>query len=209
MKTNSDVKIAGSLTVADWESAKEKLVLQGDRNTWKRVCEEFFIKRLETRYFEPIKQLQDNGIKKGEGFSIVVLQCSLIEFLASTFEGKSYKYLAKNCNQHEYSNSRNLFVHFLYSKSPFNKYFGSEREVEDFYTNVRCALLHEARTKGGWIILAQSDNNLSIDVKQKVVYRDNLQSTFKKYVQWYRKKMPSCDKLQAAFIRKFDSLCEE
>ena len=94
--------------------------------------------------------------EQGEGFSIVALQCSLIEFLASTLEGKSYKYCpskAVKCDVHEYCNSKALYIRFLRSEHPFSQYF-NEATARDFYENVRCPLLHEARTKGRWRILA-------------------------------------------------------
>jgi len=226
MKTKCDLKIAGNFTVADWKDRKEKLETVGGPDNWKQAYNDFFLGRLETRYFEPISLLIEHGGKAGVGFSIVALQCSLIEFLASTLKGKSYKHSRlKECDnfgrlinsetklgENQYSSSISLFTDFLRSEIPFKTHFVSGRIANDFYDNVRCSLFHEARTKGGWRILAGGESSPPIDVndkKDKIIYRDSLQSAFKQFVDGYGKCLPCCDELQRAFIRKFDSLCCE
>ena len=56
MRTKCDVKIAGEFTVADWKNLKEKLIV-GRPDNWKQAYEEFFMRRLETRYLDPIQVL--------------------------------------------------------------------------------------------------------------------------------------------------------
>ena len=212
MKTDPGVKIAGENTVAKWKDLKKKLSV-GRSDNWKQAYEDFFLKRLETRYFEPIRVLKKHGDRAGEGFSITALHCTLIEFLASTLEGKSYKQRPHDakpnweCGDYEYSQSSKLFNNFLFEQIPFKDHFSSLTAANKFYENVRCPLLHEARTKGRWRILAGSSSAPPIDVKKKIVYRDNFHLAFEKFVDWYGKCLPGCDKLQRAFIRKFDSLC--
>ena len=70
-------------------------------------------------------------------------------------------------------------------------------------------LLHEARTKGNWKIRVCKSATQAIDVDAKIVYRDKMQSAFDQFVIWYGRKLPTEAKLQQAFIRKFDSLCDE
>lgn len=98
MTTSDDTRIAGEFTVADWKNAKKLLnedptKKSGDEKTklWDEAFEKFFRTRIETRYFGPIRLLQEMNKNNGEGFSIVTIQCSLIEFFASTIEGKGYK----------------------------------------------------------------------------------------------------------------------
>ena len=207
------MKIAGTHTVADWITLNANLEPGKGPDNWKQAYEDFFKQRLEKRYFKPIRLLIEQGGKEGEGFAIVALQCSLIEFLASSLEGSSYK----NCptkadraksGRHEYYDCNDLFIRFLSSAIPFKDHF-SVRQAGKFYKYVRCALLHEARTKGGWKIRAGGNSYTPIDVKKKIVYRDNLQSAFEEFVRWYGENLPNCHKLQEAFIRKFDSLCQE
>ncbi len=212
MKTKGDVKIAGEFTVDDWKARKISLETVGGPDNWKQAYDDFFVGRLETRYFEPIRLLKNHGGKEGEGFSIVALHCTLIEFLASTLEGKNYKHrppdATTKCGEHEYSNSSKLFINFLSSEIPFKKYF-SKTQACKFYENVRCPLLHEARTKDRWKIRAGGSADPPIDVKERIVYRNNLQAAFEEFVKWYGENLPKCKKLQEAFIRKFESLCIE
>ena len=207
------MKIAGDKTVSDWKDLRSTLKPGKNREAWITARTDFFLARLETRYFDPIKLLQQCSDKQGEGFSIVVLQCSLIEFLASTLEGSSYRHPSQNNvsnpGNHEYSSSKRLFVEFLCSTAPFKKHFSSNEEAEDFYKNVRCALFHEARTKGGWKIRSGHKHNLPIDMKHKIVFRDNLQLALYEFADKYCESLLDCCELQKAFIRKFDSLCEE
>ena len=213
MKTECDVKIAGNSTVADWEEFRDKLKYGKEPENWKLAYEAFFLTRLETRYFEPIRLLIRHGDNVGEGFSIVTLQCSLIEFLASTLEGKSYKYIHpdavdEKCGEHEYSTPTRMFTSFLRSAVPFKNYFKSD-SASDFYKYVRSPLLHEARTKGGWKILAGDSSHPPIDIKKRIVYRNSLHSAFEEFVEWYGENLPRSEEFQRAFIRKFDGLCQE
>jgi hypothetical protein len=79
--------IAGWKTQADWHATKASLVVGGDPQTWRAVYRDFYRARLDLRYLNPIKILQDHGTFSGEGFSIAAIQCSLIEFLESTIQG--------------------------------------------------------------------------------------------------------------------------
>jgi hypothetical protein len=206
--------IAGELSASDWWILRKRLLPGADQTLWKSAFEDYYRQRLSLRYLEPIKALQDYGSFQGEGFSIVAIQCTLIEFLASTIEGKNYRQRPKKgeppLSDHEYSNSSDMFVRFLSGQNPFKKFFDQDT-AEEFYVNVRCPLLHEARTKNGWSIWALNlDAEIPfappIDPKQKIIFRDNLQSLFLQFVDEYGAKVISDANLQAAFIRKFDNL---
>jgi hypothetical protein len=79
--------------------------------------------------------------------------------------------------------------------------------ARDFYVGVRCGLLHEARTKNGWTILAKEFGGHTIDASQKIVYRDTFQESLLSFVEWYKGALISDNGLQEVFLRKFDSLC--
>jgi hypothetical protein len=70
-----------------------------------------------------------------------------------------------------------------------------------------CGVLHEARIKNRWMILAESETGQIIDPNLKIVYRDNFQTALLKFVRWYKTALPSTPALQEAFVRKFDNLC--
>ncbi len=176
---------------------------------------------LTKRAFEPSsKRLFSYDDVNGEGFSIVAIQCTLIEFLASTIEGKNYRHRgsrdASPLGDYEYYNSSDMFVRFLSEQDPFRRYFDRDT-AHDFYANVRCPLLHEARTRNGWTIwgftIEIGDSldhkpvfSAPIDPKEKIIFRDNLQTLFLRFVDEYGDKVTSDVTLQGAFLRKFDNL---
>ncbi|MDP3062797.1 MAG: hypothetical protein Q8O40_06260 [Chloroflexota bacterium] len=210
MSDNAQVYIAGWKTPADWAGFRETLAIGGEAEPWRRAFKEFFRTRLDLRYFNPIRILQDHGTLQGEGFSILALQCTLIEFLESTVQGVNYRFLrhGEKLGPHEYSSSSDLFVGFLCTREPFARDF-DKALARDFYTDVRCGLLHEACTKGGWRVWAESPDGAVINPKLCTVYRNNLQKALDEFIRWYEAELPKNADLQKAFIRKLDYLCQE
>ena len=208
MKNREDHKIAGLKTSGDWKVARVRL-LADEPNAWHEAFTDFYEARLHLRYLHPIKVLQDHGTSEGEGFSIASIQCSLIEFLESTEQGINYRFVQhkKDLRVHEYKSSQDIFVAFLRDRSPFCATF-NQASAEDFYSNVRCGLLHEARTKNGWRILARDTSGMVADVINRIVYRDNFQEALLAYISNYGKRLPHEPLLKKAFIRKFNILCE-
>jgi hypothetical protein len=200
--------IAGEKTVSDWNQLRPRLI-EGSMIAWEDAYADFYLARLRTRYFEPIKILQAQLTGQGEGFSIVTIQCSLVEFLEATIQGITFKHPSKGkLGPHEYSASGQLFQSFLTKRDPFRPHFDTAT-AKAFYENIRCALLHEARTKDGWRIWAGKREGRLLDKEQKILFRDNLQTAFEQFLHGYRERLLRETKLQAAFIRKFDSLCND
>jgi hypothetical protein len=203
------MRIAGDLTVADWIVMRGMLRSDPCDRLWRRAFQEFFRGRIASRYLKPIATLRRYDGFHGEGFSIVSLQCALIEFFAATVEGKSYRQRRKGeppLGEYEYDGSKGLFVRFLHTEPPFSDAFTPET-AEEFYVSVRCGLLHEARTRNGWTIRAHSTGAV-IDAGKKIVYRNNLQKCLERFVRTFGEDLIRRRDRQAAFIRKFDSLCD-
>ena len=153
----NDTKIAGKRTVNDWLKFRKTLMPGGDPKLWETAFRTYFEVRLSTRYLKPIESLQASQALNGEGFSILAIHCSMIEFLESTLQGKTYRFRRKSdskLQKHEYFESGKMFSEFLSKRQPFCGTF-DKALADDFYAGVRCALLHEARTKGGWIVKAK------------------------------------------------------
>lgn len=206
--------ISGWKTDVDWNNAKATLTVGGEPAVWKKAFDDFFRTRLELRYLTPIKVLQDNGTFSGEGFSIVAIQCSLIEFLESSVRGLKYRWVrnpAQLAND-EYSSSSQIFEDFLTTRHPFAPDFlvpaGAPSIAHDFYVGVRCGLLHEARTKNGWRVRASDPLPRTIDPANKIVFRDNFQKALLEFVDAYGVDLEQDAAYQAAFIKKFDDLCQ-
>lgn len=194
--------IAPGKTKKDWTHFARQLVPGGNAELWAEAFNNFLLARLRSRYLKPIGMIRDKGAWEGEGFTIASIQCALIEFLAATRAGKNYRH--KNPQApYEYSGSRDLFVKFLFQTAPFDKLF-SEADAGDYYSNVRCALLHEARTKDGWIIWVNGP--VPVDCQKKIVYRDGFQSLIEGYIDEYGLELTKDVPLQEAFLRKFNDL---
>ncbi|MEW9614406.1 hypothetical protein AB3G45_11325 [Shinella sp. S4-D37] len=209
--TPDATKIAGTKTVADWKALCAKLDTAPTRELWAKAYDEFFLARLESRYFSPIRTLEKNPAHLGEGFAIVAILCSLVEFLESTFQGKTYRYKRKKdpaLTEHEYGESGKIFAAFLVNRTPFKSVF-DQPLAEDFYANVRCGLLHEARSKGGWLIRTGKDTDPMIDAARKIIFRKSLQKGFDDLLKYYRAQLLTDNALQDAFKRRMNSLCLE
>jgi hypothetical protein len=208
---NNKFAIAGKKTNEDWHQASAKLVVGKEPDRWRQIFEEYFVERLRTRYLEPIRVISEINLRIGEGFSIVAIQCSLIEFLQTTIEGTNFNINAKENNtDYEYglSKSKMKFVTFLTSQEPFSSYFDRILAI-DFYKNVRCPVLHEARTTG-WLIKEKDPLGQGhiIDAGNRFVYRNDLTSALWQYIGSYGKQLQNDPTYQAAFIRKFNALAK-
>lgn len=207
MNSGEAILIADGKTTEDWAKLRPALV-RDDEQAWGVASEEFFFSRLNTRYLEPIKALRKSCEFRGEGFAIVAVQCSLVEFLESTAKGLNYRYFqnGQQLGQFEYCSSSRIFVDFLSARIPFSRFFTSV-SARDFYIGVRCGLLHEARTKNGWRIKATHPQSDIVDTNSKVVYRNDFQDALIQYISNYRELLPTSKEMKEAFIRKFDDLC--
>jgi len=63
--------IAGWKTPSDWYDFRNRLLKEPNQKFWQQAFDEYFKERLNLRYFNPIKVLQENGTFVGEGFSII------------------------------------------------------------------------------------------------------------------------------------------
>jgi hypothetical protein len=97
---------------------------------------EFFRQRLRERYIDPVLRpslLDENG------FSIMAVSCLLVE----TFETFRQGWDSSN------GRSQLAFCNFFDRESKFHDFKG---HAQSFYQNVRCGILHQGETTGGWTI---------------------------------------------------------
>jgi hypothetical protein len=203
--------LSPSKTKADWVAVRKKLDTKAPPSLWREVVDSFFHDRVDSRYLQPIERIQKAGALQGEGFSILTIQCALIEFLESTMQGIAYRYLRRGerLGLNEYSKSGAIFRSFLTTRLPFSDAF-THAIAGDFYVGVRCGLLHEAQTKNGWNIHARAfPRSKLIDAGNKIVFRDNFQVALRDLIKTYENAVLHNDVLRAAFIRKFDRLAAD
>lgn len=209
-----DTKIAGDYTVANWKSDRQDLCDFDNSDGWKKAFD-IFDTRIKTRFLSPIETILASDKEVGEGFTIVVLQCILVEFLAAFYFGKVY--VSQQCDSakaladHEYSSSTRLVVDFLTTCEPFKSSFTSKQIARDFFSDFRCGLLHEAATKkSAKIKVSDSDTDPAIkkETGEFILYRNIFQRAILEYLQKYREELLTSKKLQCSFLRKMDDICQ-
>ena len=207
------IKIAGKKTISEWADLSGSLVGVFSESHWKEaLC--FFDDRIEERYLIPARNVRGNGEHnnlRGAGFAICTLLCALIENLETFHQGINFK--SSNPREYEYSHghSKRLFTDFLKTKSPFKYFFeNSPALADDFYTGVRCSLLHDASTCNGWVINIEESNMITIKDNKKILHRSLFISGIEQYIIDYKNALmqPDNNELREAFVRKFNGICE-
>jgi hypothetical protein len=97
---------------------------------------EFLRQRLRERYIGPVLS---ESLCQENGFSIMALSCLLIE----TFESFRQGWPSSD------GKSQAAFCYFFDRETRFHDFKGYAR---DFYKHVRCGILHQGETTGGWTI---------------------------------------------------------
>jgi hypothetical protein len=90
-------KLSSKKTIGDWRAIQPTLSAGAGRRIWDDVLRDYYYDRLKTRYLDPIEAVRNLHLSKGEepkgeGFAIVAIQCSLVEFLESCYQGINYKH---------------------------------------------------------------------------------------------------------------------
>ncbi len=207
-KDNLEMKISSTKSSRYWYYLRQQL--EGDLSDEETLKEAFdlFIERIESRYLNIINHLEKDGKREGEGFTIVTILCSLIEFLETTRRGINFvNKKSGDLLEFEYNNgcSKKFFISFLTKQKSF---LLSEDLAREFYSNVRCALIHEAQTKGGWRIRVDTPKLITKYDSGYILNPVILNKKIYQYIYLYKKELFSSEELKLAFIRKFDSICE-
>jgi len=98
------MKITKSKTSKYWLFLRKRLLADMENE---KIWEEAYLlfkERIDSRYLDYIKLIEDNGNKIGEGFAIMSIYCSLIEFLETTIQGLNFQYKKKDLLEFEYGN---------------------------------------------------------------------------------------------------------
>jgi len=188
---------------------------------------DLFKNRITNKFLKPIGALVNSNLSEGEGFTILLSLCALVESLASFRTGEIFNH-AKNKTgpKYEYNRSAGLYINFLHTVNIFENVFyqidKNGKKTEDtpfnagkFYDEVRCGLIHEGRTKGDWTINLQPSTSLSTSfIEQTVtktkIYRTTLYHRLNDYLNSYCTDLadPKNDKMRRLFARKLDHLFE-
>lgn len=151
----------------------------------------FIRERFDERYIKPmrVKKSQKNG------FTIMAVSCLMIETLESFFQG--------------WVNTRNksqlAFCNFFDRNTDFDFIRGYSQE---FYKHVRCGILHQAETTGGWHIRRDGD---IFDKETKTInskkFHDRIENVLIQYCKDLEVKDWNSDLLKN-FRKKMKSICD-
>jgi hypothetical protein len=208
------MKIAGNNTDKHWMALRKRLLSKPSERLWDSAFRRFYRMRIDTRYLHPIDAIKRNDKRLGDGFAIAAIFCSLVEFLESCERGDNFHFIGKTkdtLQPHEYNERQasSYFKDFLKTRKPFDTLIPSTL-VDSFYQDVRCGLLHEARTKGGWFISTAASTGVLVREKRGEItlFRNELIPALEEYFSEYRRRLLTTPDTQQAFIRKFNSLCK-
>ena len=112
--------------------------------------------RLNNRYVRPLNQIPG---KKRSGFLTMAAACLLIEALQSFREGTEYTFSGTGAETFREFFSNNPAFHQLVPVS------------KQFYTNIRCGILHQAETYENWLVIREKGKPL-FEGKRKAVHAD-------------------------------------
>ncbi|MFC1463747.1 MAG: hypothetical protein ACFLMY_02750 [Candidatus Brachytrichaceae bacterium NZ_4S206] len=124
------ILLSSSVTIAkyrDFEAGKNREAIAN-----------FVLERFSERYITPLR-----GSKK-HGFCIMAICCLMIEALESFWQGWPD---TRNQSRRAFQSFFNRCVNL---GSPLGVF---STAADDFYDSIRCGILHQAETTGGWRIL--------------------------------------------------------
>ena len=210
--TSGSMRIAGSYTVADWQALRAKLLAAPPAAEWETAYHQFYRTRIDTRYLHPMASIAAFDNEEGDGFAMATLFCPLAEFLEACEQGHNFDVgcdPTKTAATYLYNagQAKDYFKAF-FKHPPFDKLVPAAY-VDGFYRHVRCGLLHEARTKGGWMLSGELQPGVLIENKGGTIllYRRSLARALEEYFADYKRRLTSTQGLKDSFIRKFDVIC--
>jgi hypothetical protein len=158
MKT---IELAKGISIENYEEFK--------KTENKEKISELIYQRFYERYIEPFL-----GNDKRHGFSMMAVSCLMIEALQSFKNGKE--------NTRGRGVSEKTFKEFFCSTTHLSEF----KEI-DFYTNIRCGILHQAETYAGWRI--RRDGKKLLDAKNKTIDADLFLDKLKHELKDYKDKL--------------------
>ena len=152
----------------------------------KQALGRFIVERFNERYFRPIL---DSPSK--HGFAVLAIACLVIETLESFYQGLADT-RGKSSRMFQDFFARNTSLKALSEPSDW------------FFTEIRCGILHQGETRGGWRILRTGP---LLDRSGKVINANAILVTLKKAVEQYSIQLETDDVLWKNFKKKMAAVC--
>ncbi len=151
------------ITISDYNNMRENKDRDG--------LSSFIYNRLISRYMRPFSYNNHDYKKRFKnGFSMMANLCLLIETLQSF----------KNGWEDSEGKSRDAFAQFFQDNSYFVEL---SNESTSFYRNVRCGILHQGETTGGWKVSREGKDLYDQETKKinSVVFSDRMEQLLLDY----------------------------
>lgn len=132
----------------------------------KKIIATAIKRRLIQRYITPNESKEFKN-----GFSIIANCCLLIESYESFIRGWS-----------KTPSSSDAFCKFFNRSKLFSEFTENDTPTE-FYKNIRCGILHQGETTGGWRI--QRKLKQKLDLKNKIIDANHFRNDLKKEIEDY------------------------
>ncbi len=175
---SDSTKLSSSTTVARYK----KLEAANDR----KALGQFFVERFDERYFRPIV---DSSSK--HGFAVMAVACLVIETLESFYQGRPD---TKNA-------SAQMFRDF-FARDTALKVLACENDW--FHRDIRCGILHQGESRGGWRILRIGP---LLDTQAKTINAAAILSALRHEVRQYAQKIQTDEQLWKKFCKKMGAVC--
>jgi len=174
------IELAKGFTIGDYR--RLELDLGSEEN--RRKVAEFIEKRFRERYISPLRSIPKEN---RNGFSIVALSCLMIESLGCYqlgWEGTHHKSEPRRDPRNN-DKSERAFEEIL-KKESFEGI-----DYKEFYHNIRCGILHQGETYGGWRITRRG--NLLIDSENRILNANLLLGAVEKALVDYTSRLKELD----------------
>lgn len=171
------MEIASGFTAQNWH---ELNLDPSQKDNWD-IAIDVIRRRITERYIEPVNELlkleSDKQYKDRRfGFSVVAIDCLLIETLQSFIDGN------KETKPHK---GKQTFINYLAHGDVLGKYFSAELAGR-FYKEYRNGLLHQAETKNKALIWSKFEV-VSVLEGQMIINRTELHKLISEQFENYLK----------------------
>lgn len=176
----NSTKLTRSVTVARYrelEKADNRVALG-----------QFIVERFHERYFEPTVDHQ-----KRHGFTLMAISCLVIEALECFYQGEP----------NSKGKTRAMFESFFKNRPTGLEVFGGGDDW--FYYNIRCGILHQAETTGGWRVRR---TGRLLDTAQRSINAKMFVVRLRAAVANYAMQLQIDNDLWEKFRTKMDAVCK-
>jgi hypothetical protein len=168
---------------------------------------EIFRDRIEGRFLKPIRLIaEDRDIGEFSGFSILALDCLIIETLNQFYSG-----LDETEGAHD-----KAFWNFFKNSEFFKNHF-SRKKAFTFYSHYRCGILHQAQTKKKSVVrIDQKTMIQSVEgdiseglIVDRSIFHEAIENEFSSYLERLKKGGEENAELRSNFVKKMNFICGE